>query len=117
MNDGSILSIQQLSENVTQLFMPVLATMMVIFVGMMIKDLITKFSNGMMLRLNPAYREGEFVFIDGESAIIVKIGMFTSVFGITKEDGTYCWRYVPNTRLENLKIEKVIKFKGKKEDA
>jgi hypothetical protein len=62
--------------------------------------------------MNNQFQEGDHVLIDGERALIVKIGMTQSVFGVTKSngefDGDYVWRYVPNERIEFLKLEKII---------
>ena len=62
---------------------------------------------------NPkGFREGDKVILDGERALIVKIGVTETVFGVTKNsgefDGDYVWRYVPNERISFLKLEKVI---------
>ena len=52
-------------------------------------------------------KEGDKVKLDGEEAVVIKIGMTTSVFGVTAKDG-YTWRYVPNQRIDYLKLEKII---------
>ena len=39
--------------------------------------------------------------------MIVKIGLGETVFGVYGEEG-YTWRYVPNTRIEYLKLEKIV---------
>jgi proteasome assembly chaperone (PAC2) family protein len=46
--------------------------------------------------------------LDGELAMIVKIGARQTVFGVYSDRG-YTWRYVPNERIPFLKLEKVIK--------
>jgi len=52
------------------------------------------------------------VILDGEKALIVRIGLTETVFGVTKSggewDGDYVWRYVPNERIPFLKIEKIV---------
>ena len=67
---------------------------------------------GIAFKLNPQFKEGDKVILDGERALIVKIGMTETVFGITKTggewDGDYIWRYVPNDRIPFLKLEKVV---------
>ena len=45
--------------------------------------------------------------LDGQDALIVKIGLSETVFGVYSEKG-YTWRYVPNERIPTLKLEKVI---------
>ena len=58
--------------------------------------------------MNPAFNEGEEVLLDGELAMIVKIGVRETVFGLYTKRG-YTWRYVPNERIPMLKLEKVMK--------
>ena len=85
---------------------------MIVIIGFMIKDFATKLSKGIAFSMNKQFQEGDKVLIDGERALIVKIGLTQSVFGISKSngefDGDYVWRYVPNEKIENLKIEKII---------
>ena len=47
------------------------------------------------------------MLLDGESAIIVKIGLRETVFGTYGSNG-YTWRYVANERIQFLKLEKII---------
>ena len=47
------------------------------------------------------------VILDGNEALIVKIGLSETVFGVYSDKG-YTWRYVPNERIPMLKLEKVI---------
>jgi hypothetical protein len=58
--------------------------------------------------MDPAFNEGDEVLLDGELAMIVKIGARQTVFGVYSDRG-YTWRYVPNERIPVLKLEKVIK--------
>ena len=57
--------------------------------------------------INKAFNEGDEVLIDGKKAIIVKIGITQTVFGIYTTSG-YTWRYVPNERISWIKLEKII---------
>ena len=45
--------------------------------------------------------------LEGEQALIVKIGLRETVFGTYGTNG-YTWRYVPNERIQFLKLEKII---------
>ena len=51
--------------------------------------------------------KGDKVILDGKDALIVKIGMRDTVFGVYSDKG-YTWRYVPNVKIPNLKLEKII---------
>ena len=96
----------------TELIMPYIGMVIIVVMGFMFKDFITKLSKGIAFQLNKQFQEGDHVLLDGERALIVKIGMTQTVFGVTKIggelDGDYIWRYVPNERIEFLKLEKII---------
>ena len=78
-----------------------------LIVGLSIRDAATSFVKGAKFRFNPAFKEGDKVILDGNPALIVKIGLSETVFGVYGEEG-YTWRYVPNTRIEFLKLEKIV---------
>ena len=96
----------------TQYLLPYIGMIMIVIIGFMIKDFATKFSKGLAFSMNKQFQEGDHVLIDGERALIVKIGISQTVFGVTKKggdlDGDYVWRYVPNERIDFLKLEKII---------
>ena len=97
---------------ITEFLLPYIGMVMIVIIGFMIKDFATKFSKGLAFQMNNQFQEGDHVLIDGERALIVKIGISQTVFGVTKSggelDGDYVWRYVPNERISFLKLEKVI---------
>ena len=107
MNELSDLSLQM-----TDVLMPWIAVLISIMIAIWFKDWATKLAKGIAFKLNPQFKEGDKVILDGERALIVKIGMTETVFGITKTggewDGDYIWRYVPNDRIPFLKLEKVV---------
>lgn len=108
MEADAVMTVTELSNHLTTLFLPVIAVVMTVLFGMAIKDAAAAIAKGMAFRFNGVFKEGDIVFLDGERAIIVKIGILQSVFGITKDDGTYCWRYINNTKINNLKLEKIL---------
>ena len=57
--------------------------------------------------MNKSFNEGDTVILDGSDALIVKVGLSETVFGVYSDKG-YTWRYVPNERIPMLKLEKVI---------
>ena len=107
-----IQSIESLSTNLTDLMLPWIAVLISAIIAFMLKDFVSSFSKGLKFKFNPQFREGDKVILDGERALIVKIGVTETVFGVTKRsgefDGDYVWRYVPNERISFLKLEKVI---------
>lgn len=96
------------AADITELFMPLIGVIVTGIIALSIKDYITKIAKGMAFARNKAFSEGDHVILDKEPAIIVKVGMVQSVFGITKPDGNYVWRYVPNERIDSLKLERII---------
>ena len=104
--------LSDLSLGLTDILMPWIAVLMSIMIAIWFKDWATKLAKGIAFKLNPQFKEGDKVILDGERALIVKIGLTETVFGITKTggewDGDYIWRYVPNDRIPFLKLEKVV---------
>ena len=107
-----IQSIESLSSDLTELILPWVAVLMSAIIAFMLKDFVSSFSKGIKFKFNPQFREGDKVILDSERALIVKIGLTETVFGVTKTsgefDGDYVWRYVPNERISFLKLEKLI---------
>ena len=105
-------TISSASIEITEFLLPYIGMVMIVIIGFMIKDFATKFSKGLAFSMNKQFQEGDHVLIDGEKALIVKIGITQTVFGVTKAggeyDGDYVWLYVPNEKITNLKIEKII---------
>jgi len=97
---------------ITEFILPYIGMVLIVVFGFMVKDFATKFSKGLAFSMNKQFQEGDHVLIDGERALIVKIGISQTVFGVTKKggelDGDYVWRYVPNERIDFLKLEKII---------
>ena len=97
---------------VTEFILPYIGMVLIVVFGFMVKDFATKLSKGIAFSLNKQFQEGDHVLLDGERALIVKIGISQTVFGVTKVggelDGDYVWRYVPNERIDFLKLEKII---------
>ena len=51
--------------------------------------------------------EGDKVILEDQDAIIIKIGLRSTVFGLYTARG-YTWRVIANERLEYTKLEKII---------
>ena len=97
---------------ITELIMPYIGMVVIVVLGFMLKDFAMKWGRGIAFQMNKQFQEGDHVLLDGERALIVKIGISQTVFGVTKVggelDGDYVWRYVPNERIDYLKLEKII---------
>ena len=112
MMDNPIISAEVAAMEITTLLLPYIGMVMIVIFGFMLKDYATKWAKGIAFSLNKQFQEGDHVLIDGERALIVKIGFTQTVFGVTKSGGDfdtdYVWRYVPNERIDFLKLEKII---------
>ena len=110
--DNQVLSPELAAIQITDIILPYVGMVLIVIFGFMLKDYATKMSKGIAFSLNKQFKEGDHVLLDGERALIVKIGLTQTVFGITKSngefDGDYVWRYVPNVRIDYLKLEKII---------
>ena len=95
------------SVQITEILMPFISMMLIVIIGLMIKDFGMKAAKGIAFARNSSFQEGDKVILDGKDALIVKIGMRDTVFGVYSDRG-YTWRYVPNVKIPNLKLEKII---------
>lgn len=84
--------------NIWIVLQPFAALFFVGVVGLWIKDIIQSFAKGIKFKMNGAFHEGQKVILDGQEALIVKIGITETVFGVYTERG-YTWRFVPNERI------------------
>ena len=102
----------ELSNQLSELITPFIVALLMLVIALWFKDFATKIAKGLAFSLNKSFQEGDKVILDGERALIVKVGLTQTVFGITKSngewDGDYVWRYVPNERIPYLKLEKVV---------
>ena len=101
-------SINDLSLDITNFIMPWIAILVSLIVAFWLKDFVTQFMTGLKFKLDPAFNEGDNVLLEGEDAMIVKIGARQTVFGVYSDRG-YTWRYISNSKIYSLKLEKVIK--------
>ena len=105
--DAEIMNAGEVGLEVTNLLMPFISALLVLVITLWFKDFATKIAEGMMFKMNKAFNEGDTVILDGNDALIVRIGLSETVFGVYSDRG-YTWRYVPNERIPFLKLEKVI---------
>jgi hypothetical protein len=97
-----------LSMDLTGMLLPWIGILVSLVVAIWFKDFATGLAKGLRFKYDPAFNEGDECLLDGELAMIVKIGARQTVFGVYSDRG-YTWRYVPNERIPFLKLEKVIK--------
>ena len=105
--DAEIMSATGVGLELTNLVMPFISALVLLVITLWFKDFATKIAKGMAFKMNKSFNEGDTVILDGSDALIVKIGLSETVFGVYSDKG-YTWRYVPNERIPMLKLEKVI---------
>jgi small-conductance mechanosensitive channel len=76
-----------------------------VVIGLVLKDILTSLAFGIMFYLDPQFVEGDVVYIDGEKAIIQKIGISVTIFKIYD---TSRWRYIKNEKIRYHKLEKQV---------
>jgi len=96
-----------LGVELTDFLAPWIAILISLSAVFWFKDFATNLACGLKFKFNPAFNEGDAVILDNQDAIIVKIGLRETVFGIYSQKG-YVWRYIPNDRLKLLKLEKIV---------
>ena len=84
-----------------------IGAVLTLLVGLAMKDYAVNFTKGAFFRFFSPFDEGDKVILDGQPAMIIKIGFSQTVFGVYSDDG-YTWRYIPNQKIDNLKLEKVV---------
>ncbi len=92
-----------------------ITALITIALGLAVKDLVTTFVSGFLFKINKTFNEGDLVYLEGQVAVIIKIGMRQTVFEMDDERG-HIWRYIYNDRVKYLKLEKVIKEKEKENE-
>ena len=97
----------QFGMDLTDVLAPWIAILISISAAFWFKDFAHNLMSGLKFKMNPAFNEGDHIILDDTDAIIVKIGLRESVFGVYGARG-YTWRYIPNDRIKFHKLEKVI---------
>ena len=93
--------------NLTDMLLPWIAILVSVIITIWFKDFATNFAKGLAFKRKPGFEPGDRVYLDGEKALIISIGIQETVFELER-DGITVWRYVPNTRTEYIKLEKII---------
>jgi len=78
-----------------------------VIVGLAVRDWATALVKGVRFSLDKSFNQGDTVYIDGSRATIMSIGVNKTVFAIVDDRGLVL-RHVPNTRIEILKLERVV---------
>jgi len=77
------------------------------------KEAVGDFVASIRWKMKPGFEPGDVVYLDGEMATIISIGMRETIFEIDNGRGKV-WRYIYNTRIPTHRLEKVIADTNKK---
>ena len=100
--------INTMSIELVELITPMLVIMLALILTLMVRDFASNFINGLKFRMHSTFQEGDQCILDGENAVILKIGFYETVVQIDNGRGIV-WRFLPNERIKFYKLEKVIK--------
>ena len=103
-------SLSNLSIEFSQLILPYIGIMISIVFFLWFKDFAIGISKGLKFKIDPHFQEGDEVWLEDESAVILKIGMTQTIFGIVNGRG-YIWRFIDNERIFEMKLEKMVSDK------
>ena len=103
-------SLSNLSIEFSELILPYIGIMISIVFFLWFKDFAIGISKGLKFKIDPHFQEGDEVWLEDESAVILKIGMTQTIFGIVNGRG-YIWRFIDNERIFEMKLEKMVSDK------
>ena len=102
--------LSNLSIEFSQLILPYIGIMISIVFFLWFKDFAIGISKGLKFKIDPHFQEGDEVWLEDEPAVILKIGMTQTIFGIVNGRG-YIWRFIDNERIFEMKLEKMVSDK------
>ncbi len=102
--------LSQMIPEVTDLILPWIGVLISIVIFMWFKDFASQLAKGLAFKHDPHFQEGDLVWLEDEPATIIKIGATQTIFGIVNGRGMI-WRFVPNSEIHNVKLEKIVSDK------
>ncbi len=96
------------SIKITAFLMPWVTILVSLIIALMLKEVASSIAKGLKFKMSKVFVPGDVVLLDGDEAIIIKVGLTTTVFESIRDEGLI-WRYVPNEKVQSLKLEKVIR--------
>ena len=103
-------SLSNISIEFSQLILPYIGVMISIVFFLWFKDFAIGISKGLKFKIDPHFQEGDEVWLESEPAVILKIGMTQTIFGIVNGRG-YIWRFIDNETIFEMKLEKIVSDK------
>jgi len=82
-----------------------ITTGIAIIIGLIAKDVLSAVTFGLLFYIDKDFNEGDTVYINGKLATIIKISFNKSIFKIHESNR---WKYIHNSRVRYLDLEKVV---------
>jgi len=98
---------EQQAQTLLEFSSPYLVVIIAGVIGLWLKEVIADVVASIRWKMKPGFEPGDLVFLDNEKATIVSIGMRETIFEIKNDKGRV-WRYVNNTRIPYVKLEKIV---------
>jgi len=97
-----------LEAGITAYLTPVLALLISGIIALWFKELVSDLVASIRWKMKPGFEPGDIVFLDGERATIISIGLSETIFEVDNGRGKI-WRYIRNTRVQNNhRLEKIV---------
>ena len=103
-------TLSNISVEFSELILPYIGIMISIVFFLWFKDFAIGISKGLKFKIDPHFQEGDEVWLENEPAVILKIGMTQTIFGIVNGRG-YIWRFIDNETIFEMKLEKIVSDK------
>tara|TARA_R100000541_G_scaffold29100_2_gene38304 strand:- start:1521 stop:1838 length:318 start_codon:yes stop_codon:yes gene_type:complete len=97
-------------QNITTYLTPALALLISGVIALWFKELVGDLVASIRWKMKPGFEPGDVVYLDGERATIISIGLTESTFEIDNGRGKV-WRYIKNTRIQTHRLEQIISEK------
>ena len=97
-----------IEAGITAYLTPVLALLISGIIALWFKELVSDLVASIRWKMKPGFEPGDIVFLDGERATIISIGLSETIFEVDNGRGKI-WRYIRNTRVQNNhRLEKIV---------
>jgi hypothetical protein len=93
--------------DIEEFFKPFIIVLIGGIIAMWFKEAVADIVASIRWKMKPGFEPGDVVFLEGEQATIISIGLRETIFEIDNGRGKV-WRYVENKRMPMMRLEKVI---------
>jgi len=99
--------LEQEALEISQFLEPLIGLGITAIIVLWFKELVGDIVASLRWKMKPGFEPGDEVYLDGERATIINIGMRETIFEIDNGRGKV-WRYIYNTRIPTHRLEKLV---------